>query len=105
MRGEFWKLVYPVVVIIAVIVEHKLFAKRWARHELARRTMGIATVLALALPWVLLDHFDRETYLWIWAAFGAAGAVVGAMYINNNDREAERKRREIYGRTKEALKQ
>jgi hypothetical protein len=67
------------VVGVVVAVEHKVFAHSWRRNELARRTMGIATVMGLGLLWVRrLNGFSA--WLLLLAGFGSAGAVVSAMY-------------------------
>ena len=57
--------------------------------------MGIATVLSLALPFVLLGVFDLDTYIWMWIAFGVAGAVTAALYTHERVSAGEEARRVI----------
>lgn len=62
-----------------VAVEHQLFAHSWRRHELARRVMGIGTVMGLGLLWVRRLS-GVSAWLLLMAGFGSAGAVVAGMY-------------------------
>ena len=85
-------LILAYLTLAAVIfIEHRLIAYRWRHYELARRTMGIATVLGWAL--LLALHGDIDLYSWIIVAvaFGIAGAMVGALYTNEAARRREAK--------------
>ena len=74
-----------------ILIEHRLFAYRWRHYELARRTLGIATVLFWAL--LLAIHGIINLYSWtiIAIAFGIAGALIGALYTNEAARQREAK--------------
>ena len=83
-------LIIAYLILATIIaVEHRLFAYRWRHYELARRTMGIATVLAWALLLALNGHIDTYTWTIITVAFGIAGAMIGALYTNEAARRRE----------------
>ena len=85
-------LIIAYLALAAVIfTEHRLFAYRWRHYELARRTMGIATVLGWALLLALTGHIDPYTWTIIAVAFGIAGAMIGALYTNEAARQREAK--------------
>lgn len=69
----------------AVVVEHYTIGRRWRRNELARRTVGIATIMLLALVFVARGTVEWESWLAIMAAFGAAGAVKAALVITASE--------------------
>lgn len=75
-----WKLLYLAVLAAVICAEHVAFAARWKRHELARRTLGIATVMVGAFPLAAAGLIDAATWLWLFAAFGVAGAVTAGLY-------------------------
>jgi hypothetical protein len=77
-----WKLVYLALVSAAITIEHKRFARLWKRYERARWTMGVATVLGLAAPLAMAGWMDWETWCWLLAGFGMAGAVTTLLYLN-----------------------
>lgn len=77
-----WKLGYLVLVSVMIGIEHKRFARLWKRYERARWTMGVATVLGLAAPLVILGWMDWETWCWLLAGFGVAGAMTTLLYLN-----------------------
>jgi|GEM_PF-3802192 len=79
MRTE-W-IAYMIAIVATISIEHHLFAHRWRRHELARRTLGIATVLGLAAPLALCGAIDLTTYIVLWCGFGTAGAVTAFFYV------------------------
>ena len=72
-----------------IYIEHRLFAYRWRHYELARRTMGIATVLAWALILALCGIIDLYSWTVIAVAFGIVGAMIGALYTNEAARRRE----------------
>jgi len=74
------KFIYILCVAIVCALEHHYLAARLKRHELARRTLGIATVFALATPLAAIGVLQLDTLAWLFAAFGAAGAITAAMY-------------------------
>lgn len=80
MTGQ--HLVYLAAIAVIIPVEHWVFARRWKNYELARRTMGIATIMGLALPLALTGHLDWFTWLIIMAAFCIAGAITAGLYTH-----------------------
>lgn len=78
--------IYITLAVAAVVIEHRTFGRWWAHNELARRTMGIATVMGLAMPFVLLGVLDLITWLMILFAFGAAGATKAGLMIHEWER-------------------
>jgi hypothetical protein len=95
MEHIVFKIAYVAAVAVIVFVEHRIFSTRWRRRELARRTLGIATVLVLAFPLVIAGIFDLITYTWIWLGFGVAGALTALLYTNERIAAAEKKRGEF----------
>jgi hypothetical protein len=81
-----WKLACLIAVGIVIAAEHQVFARRWEKYELARRTMGVATILLLSLPLTLAGMLDFATWEFIAAAFGVAGAITTGMYIDERSR-------------------
>jgi len=73
-------LVYFVGLALVIALEHWIFGRRWRRFELARRTMGIATVLGLAWPLVQVGVLDFCTWFLLVCGFGVAGAVTAGLY-------------------------
>lgn len=78
--------IYLCLTALAVILEHLTFGKWWEDNELARRTMGIMTIMALAVPFVALGVMDGITWLMILFAFGTAGAVKTGLVVYENER-------------------
>ncbi len=74
------KASYIIALIIIISLEHHYLAARLKRHELARRTIGIATVFAAATPLAIIGVLDPHTLAWLFAGFGAAGAITAGMY-------------------------
>lgn len=83
-------ILYLLLIIIAVTGEHFTFGRLWARSEFARRAMGHATVLGLALIFVPLGLVQLETWAVIALASLAAGGTLGAIRVTE---EEQRKRR------------
>lgn len=81
---------YLIVVAASVAIEHLGLAYRWRRRELARRTLGIATVLGWAVPLWVFGIIDFDTWLILLFGFGVAGAVTGYLYTDKHaDMEKE----------------
>lgn len=78
--------IYILLAIFSVTAEHYTFGRWWAGNELARRTLGIITIMALAVPFILSGVMDFVTWLLILAAFGAAGATKAGLTINERER-------------------
>jgi threonine/homoserine efflux transporter RhtA len=98
------KGLYLLVLAAITFVEHLLFAKRWKHQELARRTMGIATVLALALPLAIRGVIDANTWLTILFAFGVAGAVTAGLYKLEEAAYRQRRVESLRGRIDDEAK-
>lgn len=75
---------------LVVALQHFTFGQWWAHNELARRTLGHATILFLALLFVPSGLIDLDTLVAITIATGAAGAITAALYVH----KAERRKRE-----------
>lgn len=92
-------IAYAALTGIVVAIEHLTFGRWWARNELARRTMGHATILFLALIFVPFGLIDLTTLAAITIATGTAGAVTAAMYVNEAEqrkrRQADQMRRQV----------
>ncbi len=71
---EFLTTLYLFIVGTVVSIEHFTIG-RWLKHnELARRGIGIATVLGIAAPFVFFTEWlDPTTYLVICGGFLCAG--------------------------------
>jgi amino acid transporter len=68
---------YLALIAISVAFLHLKYYQKWRRHELARRTIGIATVLGFAAILALFNVIDRLSVAVIIVGFGVAGAVTG----------------------------
>jgi hypothetical protein len=75
-------MILPYFVLLAIIItiEHIIFALVLKWPELARRTMGIATVLGLAFPLALRGYISIATWFFFVFAFGLCGAIVAFVY-------------------------
>lgn len=89
MTDTQWITLYWIAVSILVTIEHILLRERWRDFELARRTLGIATIMGGALPLAAAGIIDPYTWITLLVAFGIAGAIVGAMVTTEN---ADRRR-------------
>lgn len=76
------KAAYLALLAIAIVCEHLLVYEPWRKHELARRVLGIGTVMAFALLLAIAGVIDVSTWAFIMAAFGVAGAITGALHIS-----------------------
>lgn len=86
------------VALVATLtaVEHLTLSKTWQRHELARWTMGVATVMFLSLLMVAVSEMsDFEVWLWMMAAFGAAGAVTSGLQTHEAALSEARRKEEV----------
>lgn len=72
---------FLILVAFTVAIEHMAFGRHpaWKGREMARRAIGIGTVLALALIPVGLGSLDGMTWAVILAGFLLAGAVMAVM--------------------------
>lgn len=98
-------ILYLAAIAVIIPLEHRLFARAWKNYELARRVMGIATVMGLALPLALTGHLDWTTWLYLMAAFCLAGAITATMYTSEkaaaDQHRASSLRSAIHGRQKD----
>ena len=76
-----WGSFYSGLIVLAIGAEHFLFARRLARHELIRTTMGVATVMTIAAPFATWGIFNpAELWAFILVGFGVAGITTVALY-------------------------
>lgn len=75
-------VIYWIILAAVIYLEHRKLAYRWRHYELARRTLGIATVMLGAFPLVCVGVLDPFTWLVIFVGFGIAGAIVGSLYTH-----------------------
>ncbi len=89
------------LVALIIPIEHLAFSRhpRLADNEVARRAIGITTVMGLGLIPVAFGGLDWRTWATLLAGFLLAGAVLGVMLIW--DRRAEKAAR--VERTRRAL--
>ena len=89
------------LVALIIPIEHLAFSRhpRLADNEVARRAIGIGTVMGLGLVPVAFGGLDWRTWATLLAGFLLAGAVLGVMLIW--DRRAEKAAR--VERTRRAL--
>lgn len=90
-RQLIYVILYLVAVGATVLVEHRLVAELWRKHEIARRIMGIVTVMGLAMPLLLLGVLDWVTWLTLMGGFCVAGSIIGTVYIWKHAKQEEEK--------------
>lgn len=86
LEGNMYFILYAGLAGIIVAAEHFTFGRWWANNELARRTLGHATLLGLALLFVPVGLIDLQTLIAIAIATGTAGAVTAACYVTEHER-------------------
>jgi hypothetical protein len=77
---------YLTTVAATIVAEHLTFGRWWKNNELARRTLGHATILAISLLFVTSGLFDLTTLLYLIAGTGVAGAITAAFAVHENER-------------------
>lgn len=93
---------FLILVAFVIPIEHLAFGRHpyFADREMARRAIGIGTVMALALFPVALGGLDFLTWAALLAGFVLAGAVLGIMIWLEERKEraarVESVRSEIY---------
>lgn len=72
---------FLVLVALFIPLQHRVFGlhPRWQKRELARRAIGIGTVMALALIPVWYGVFHALTWAWLVVAFALSGVILFAM--------------------------
>ena len=99
-KALIWGVGYLLVLALTIGLEHQLVGRLWRRHELARRILGISTVMGLAVPLLLADVLDWLTWIILMAGFIIAGCIVGFSNVWESARREELKRRAIRERWK-----
>ena len=72
-----------------IALEHNLFGQWWKRYELARRGMGIGTVLAWLGVLAYFGGIDGRTWLVFVLGFGVAAGVLVLMRTNESAKTNE----------------
>ena len=87
----FMILFYLLLTLGVITAEHFTFGRWWKHNEMARRTMGIITVLGLAAPFVFFtDFLDVTTYIVISLGFLVAGGT--KLFLVQNENESKRQK-------------
>jgi hypothetical protein len=76
--------------VALVTFEHYTFGRWWAGNEFARRTMGHATLLAVALLGLAHGLVDWQSWLVFLMLTGSAGAAKSGLVVH----EKEKKKRQ-----------
>lgn len=85
----FMILFYLLLTFGVITAEHFTFGRWWKHNEMARRTMGIITVLGLATPFVFFtDFLDVTTYIVISLGFLFAGGT--KLFYVQMEKESQR---------------
>lgn len=91
----FWGGGYWLTVAVIIWIEHKVVGNLWRKHELARRIMGIVTVMGLSIPLLLRGLLDWGTWLLLLGGFAVAGVITGFAYIWEAAKGDEQKKRDL----------
>ena len=96
-----WVLLTLAILGVVIYAQHVTLGRRWRHNEIARRTLGIGTVMAFLAPLAATGIIDIWTWAVTLAAFIVAGGVVAFCWAEEDALERERKldamRREIAG--------
>lgn len=65
------------------------FGREWKNNEFARRVMGVAIVMGLALILVAAEELSITAWLVLVAGFAIAGAVNGYRQLNDTNSEQD----------------
>lgn len=90
-----WIYLYWILLAVAIALEYRYIYPLWRRRELARRTLGIITVMGGAYPLAEAGVIDRRTWWTLFNAFGIAGAITSALHLTRDARAAQRARQEV----------
>ena len=96
-----WIFLTYTLLAVVVYLQHITLGRRWHHNEVARRTLGIATVMGALAPLAATGIIDIVTWAVTLGAFIIAGGVIGVCWADEDARERERrtseKLREIIG--------
>jgi hypothetical protein len=99
LEGSMHLFFYLLLTAVIVILEHFTFGRWWANNEIARRTMGHATILGLAFLFIPSGLIDLTTLITIFLATGVAGAITAGTVVTEKEfkkkKQAEIHRREV----------
>ena len=74
---------------IAVVAQHYTFGRWWRRNEIARRTMGHATILAALLALVFMGAVPLTAWLAVLIVTGVAGATLAALAVTEHEQKRD----------------
>jgi len=96
-----WIFLTYTLLAVVIYLQHVTLGRRWQRNEIARRTLGIVTVMGALVPLAAARIIDIVTWAVILGAFVIAGGIVGICWADEGEREREAQleamRREIAG--------
>jgi len=81
-----------IVTLFIIAAEHFTLGKFLKRHELARRAIGIATILSMARALVPFEHWFSVFSLFVAAGVGLIGSVIVENAIQERTRIKNLKR-------------
>ncbi|MCA9935969.1 MAG: hypothetical protein H6662_15735 [Ardenticatenaceae bacterium] len=91
MNPIYQTLITTAVTAVVITIQHYTIGRWWQHNELARRTLGIATVLLISLALVATGAIRWQSWLIIAVLFGTAGATLAALVITEHELQ-QRKR-------------
>ena len=89
-----WVLLTLAILGVVIYVQHVTLGRRWQRNEIARRVLGIVTVMGALVPLAAARIIDIVTWAVILGAFIVAGGVIGLCWAEEGARAAEEDARE-----------
>lgn len=95
--ARYWLFVLLVVVTaVIIVIQHFTIGRWWKGNELARRTVGLATVLLITATFIPLGLVQPETWFVFVLVIGTSGATLSALVIHENEmKRKEQARLEI----------
>lgn len=82
---------YLTLTAVTITIQHFTFGRWWRRNELARRTMGHATILAISALFVPTGLINGQTVLMMGLATGVAGALTAAFRVHETETAKEKR--------------
>lgn len=86
-----WIFLTYVVLAVVIYLQHVTLGRRWAHNEVARRALGICTVMGAFVPLAATGIIDLVTWAVVLGGFVIAGGVIGVCWADEDARERERK--------------